>query len=138
MQEGPTTAVVLYADIRSEGYNGNIVYKFLDSAPADIVTGGDLEDQMYNAWTEIDTTKTKGVGVYAYGVRNSFGLAVGLAGNVMLSDNGPNAGFGPEMTGYDPATMTGIHDANGAGPNADDGMWLDVQEVSCTQPHDWQ
>ena len=129
MQEGPTTAAVFFAKIRGASkFNGIIKYVFLPAAPANIKQQ-DPMDQMFTGWVKIDAATNPGIGVYAYGTRNPFGLTVGLAGNVMLTDNAANKDFGPAMLGFNAATNQPIFVQND-GVQTYDGLWIDVKEVS--------
>ena len=71
------------------------------------------------------------ISVYVSGLRNSYGITVGRAGNVAINVNGPNDGNGPKMTGLDasknPITGTGPE------PFTLDAVWLDIAQVCLSQ-----
>jgi glucose/arabinose dehydrogenase len=74
--EVPLSGAVLVADIHAPGFNGAITYAPLNTY-SDTVdqTGGDVH-------------------TYAVGFRNPYGLVWHSNGELYLTDNGPNAGFG--------------------------------------------
>jgi hypothetical protein len=121
IQENPTSAAVLAANIHAPNFNGAITYGFLPGAPA---TATDPNDQRHGDWTKLTSTN---VALYATGVRNAYGLKVGIEGNVMLTVNGPNYKFGQTLTGVD---ASGKPQA-GPDPESDDVVYVNLKEVRC-------
>ena len=125
VQEGVTVGGLLWADIRASGFNGDLQYEFMNITPDKIKKDEDPQDQMYTAWAEF---KNPNVGMYAYGLRNAFGLTVGLKGNVMVSVNAVNIDYGPAMLGYNTTTLEPIY-IDDKGIRTKDAMWVNLQEV---------
>ena len=80
LPDTPLSGAVLVADIHAPGFNGNVTYN-PPNTYADTVdqAGGD-------------------VSVYAPGFRNPYGLVFHSNGGLYVTDNGPNAGYGPYST----------------------------------------
>lgn len=55
VQECPLSATVLVADVKAPDFNGNITYKWLPDAPADVTASGRPDDMRYCDWTEVST-----------------------------------------------------------------------------------
>jgi glucose/arabinose dehydrogenase len=78
--EVPTSGAVLVADVKAIGFNGNITYNpaatYSDTVDQ---TGGDVQP-------------------YATGLRNPYDLVFHSNGQLYLTDNGPNGGYGKAST----------------------------------------
>lgn len=119
MQENPTSASVLAADINSPAFDGTLTYSFLPGAPAEAF---DPNDQRYGDWVQSTSTS---VVPFATGTRNAYGIKVGLRGNVMLTVNGPNLLFGAELTGLDADGFP----MTAPDPETADALYVDLREV---------
>ena len=102
-------------------------YEFLANAPASVKSKNPM-DQMFTGWTKHSNPN---IGVYAYGVRNAFGLTVSFSGKVMVSNNAANFGFGVAMLGLDPSSLQPTFDPSPTnnGVQTKDATWLDLKEV---------
>lgn len=120
MQENPTAANVLVADIRSDSPVA-AEYQFLANAPEAILAESP-DDQRFGDWVQ---QVNPAIGNYATGTRNPYGVRVGQFGNVILTINGPNFRFGASMEGVD----GDLEAIQGPDPETEDALFVQLQQV---------
>ncbi len=88
--ESPLSGAVLEAPIWRPDFNGTIAY-------IETQTGVVNNDQVFGDM--VDVRPGSHVAPLAVGIRNGFDLTLTTWGDIYVTDNGPNNGFGPESTG---------------------------------------
>lgn len=96
LPESPLSAAVIRAWIKRAGFDGSITYELS-------ATGAPSTNQVEGELVEVSGGS---VSVVASGLRNAYDLVLSTKGLLYVTDNGPNAGYGPESTG--PNTMGGM------------------------------
>ncbi|MEO7426917.1 MAG: malectin domain-containing carbohydrate-binding protein [Fibrobacteria bacterium] len=106
--ESPLSAAILKAQLSKPGFNGTITYRLSSSGlPSTDQVQGEL----------VDVAPGVDVSVVAFGLRNSYDLALTTSNRIFATDNGPNAGYGEASLS---ATTQGPH------PQTDDELNLIV------------
>jgi len=89
--ESPLSAAVIKVHLSKPGFNGIINY-------VETVSGAVNNDQVYGEIVELHPDVAPYFSIYASGFRNTWDLVFTTKGNMYVTDNGPNFGFGPAST----------------------------------------
>ncbi|MEQ8768124.1 MAG: PQQ-dependent sugar dehydrogenase, partial [Planctomycetota bacterium] len=92
LPESPLSAAILTLPVRTPGFNGQVTY-------VETASGLPNDDQVFG--DIVDVAPGVDVSVFASGLRNAYDLVYTTEGRIYATDNGPNAGFGPQSTGPD-------------------------------------
>lgn len=125
-QDNGASACVLALDIHAPGFNGSVSMKWMDPMPAwaPDLSAESPDDQRYGEFTEIANPHVE---LYVIGARNIFGMLVTLKGDVMITNNAPNAGggFGGALLGVSPTGEI----LTGDDPQTSDAFWMKIKPV---------